>query len=226
MVGYDYRAVVRIHRNYDSTDAEWNVYDQTVKEGHKNVAQGETYTVPVQLANTYPFSRAGYNCIGYAGTAQPTVVKYHPGDNVTITYNGTGGQKIEHLLCVWEEVQDHTVTFNANGGSGAPAAQTKVANVALTLSSVTPTRSGYSFEKWNTAADGSGTDYYPGGMYVVDEDVTLYAQWTVITSTGVRVKGSDSAMHQGTVWVKGSDGNMHEGTVYVKGSDGNMHQSS
>jgi hypothetical protein len=34
----------------------------------------------------------------------------------------------------------YTVTYNANGGSGAPAAQTKTAGTALTLSSTRPTK--------------------------------------------------------------------------------------
>ena len=37
---------------------------------------------------------------------------------------------------------------------------------------------------WNTAADGSGTDYVPGASYTADADVTLYAQWESSTKTG------------------------------------------
>ena len=72
----------------------------------------------------------------------------------------------------------HTVYYNANGGTGAPASQTKVYGTILTLSTTVPTRSGYVFSRWNTSPDGSGTSYYPGGQYGLDEDVTLYAIWT------------------------------------------------
>ena len=53
----------------------------------------------------------------------------------------------------------YTVTYNANGGTGAPSAQTKSYGVDLTLSSAKPTRTGYGFVDWNTNANGSGTSY-------------------------------------------------------------------
>ena len=130
------------------------------------------------------------------------------------------------LTVVTDEAGTSTVTYDANGGSGAPAAQTKESGTPLTLSSVEPVRSGYLFSNWNTASDGSGTDYQLGGQYIRDENVILYAQWTAITQSGLWVKGSDNVMHQGTVWVKGSDNNMHQCTVWVKGSDNAMHQGS
>ncbi|MBR1817313.1 MAG: InlB B-repeat-containing protein, partial [Bacilli bacterium] len=71
----------------------------------------------------------------------------------------------------------YTVTFNANGGSGAPGAQTKVYGTNLTLSSAKPTRSSYTFTGWNTKADGTGTSYASGGTYTANSAVTLYAQW-------------------------------------------------
>jgi len=39
-------------------------------------------------------------------------------------------------------------------------------------------RSGYTFEGWNTAADGSGTTYAPGDTFTMAAtNITLYAQW-------------------------------------------------
>lgn len=106
-----------------------------------------------------------------------------------------------------------TVAYNANGGSGAPSSQTKTYNTALTLSNTTPTRanasagsytvtyninysggtnptagsaartSSYTFSKWNTKSDGSGTSYNPGGSYTANAAATLYARWTSSTST-------------------------------------------
>lgn len=40
------------------------------------------------------------------------------------------------------------------------------------------TRDGYAFDGWNTAADGSGTDFAPGEPFTFEADTTLYAQWT------------------------------------------------
>lgn len=77
----------------------------------------------------------------------------------------------------------HTVTYDANGGTGAPSPQQKVYGTILTLSSVKPTWTGHTFLSWNTAQNGSGRTYNPGDQYGEDEDVTLYAQWEVKTYT-------------------------------------------
>lgn len=71
----------------------------------------------------------------------------------------------------------YAVTYNANGGSGAPSSQTKTYGVTLTLSSTRPTRTGYTFLTWNTASDGTGTDYVPGASYTANAGTTLYAIW-------------------------------------------------
>ena len=77
----------------------------------------------------------------------------------------------------------YTVSFNANGGTGAPSSQTKWYGTNLTLSSTKPTKTGYSFTKWNTKSDGSGTSYYPGGTYSSNSGATLYAIWAPNTYT-------------------------------------------
>ena len=71
----------------------------------------------------------------------------------------------------------YTISYDANGGSGAPSAQTKDGGIDLTLSSTAPTRAGYTFAGWNTAADGSGTQYASGATFTGNVNTTLYAQW-------------------------------------------------
>lgn len=75
----------------------------------------------------------------------------------------------------------YSVTFNANGGTGAPSKQTKTYGTALTLSSTKPTRTGYTFKNWNTKADGTGTTYAAGASYTANAALTLYAIWTANT---------------------------------------------
>lgn len=77
----------------------------------------------------------------------------------------------------------YTVSYNANGGTGAPGNQTKWYGENLTLSSTKPTRTGYTFAGWNTAANGNGTNYSAGGTYSSNSGVTLYAKWTANTWT-------------------------------------------
>lgn len=76
----------------------------------------------------------------------------------------------------------HTVSYNANGGSGAPGSQTKWYGSILTLSSTKPTRTGHTFQGWATSSNG-GVSYQPGGQYGSDSNVTLYAVWKANTWT-------------------------------------------
>ena len=72
----------------------------------------------------------------------------------------------------------YTVSYNANGGSGAPASQKKAQDITLKLSTTTPTRTGYTFNGWNTNNSGTGTNYAAGANYTANANVTLYAKWT------------------------------------------------
>ncbi|MBM4148578.1 MAG: hypothetical protein FJ224_05995 [Lentisphaerae bacterium] len=75
----------------------------------------------------------------------------------------------------------YTVSYNANGATGGdvPASQTKTNSVALTLASNSGSlvKTGHTFIGWNTAADGSGTDYAEGASYTANAAATLYAKW-------------------------------------------------
>jgi uncharacterized repeat protein (TIGR02543 family) len=77
----------------------------------------------------------------------------------------------------------YTVSYSANGGSGAPAAQTKTQNVSLTLSGVRPTRSGYNFLGWSTSSAATSASYQPGTAFTVNANTTLYAVWQAATVT-------------------------------------------
>ena len=70
----------------------------------------------------------------------------------------------------------HTVSYNANGGSNAPSAQTKWYGSILTLSTQVPTRTNHTFQGWATSSTGA-VAYQPGGQYGNDANVTLYAIW-------------------------------------------------
>ena len=76
-------------------------------------------------------------------------------------------------------VRTYTVSYNANGGSGAPASQTKTYGVNLTLSSTVPTRAGYAFKGWATSSTGAVV-YQAGGTYTANSSVTLYAVWELL----------------------------------------------
>lgn len=98
----------------------------------------------------------------------------------------------------------HTVSYNANGGSGAPGNQTKWWGEVLTLSSTRPTRANHTFLGWATSANGA-VAYQPGGRYGADNNVTLYAVWKLATKpptiqsfTAQRVDEAGNMVESGT----------------------------
>jgi uncharacterized repeat protein (TIGR02543 family) len=85
------------------------------------------------------------------------------------------------LYAIWQSVPMATATFNSGPGIGtiASVSETDGSNLSLP-SGAGLTYSGYSFEGWNTAADGSGTSYAPGASIVLNVNVTFYAKWTAL----------------------------------------------
>jgi uncharacterized repeat protein (TIGR02543 family) len=97
----------------------------------------------------------------------------------------TGNTKKVDGCSICYPIVTFTITYNANGGTGAPSPQTKESGKALTLSSVKPTRQGYTFLGWATSSGASNVQYNAGSSFTVDANTTLYAVWRkdeVITS--------------------------------------------
>lgn len=155
-----------------------------------NTGTSPSYTFTV--SNTVP-TRTGYTFTNKWNTkADGTGSNYNKGGSITVTSAGT-----TTLYAVWN-INTYTVAYNANGGSGAPANQTKTYGVNLTLSSTKPTRTGYTFVKWNTKSDGTGTDYASGGTYAANTGVTLYAIWQASSATLSSVTSSVAIGSSGT----------------------------
>lgn len=77
----------------------------------------------------------------------------------------------------------YVVTYDANGGSGAPANQTKWHDETLILSSTKPTKTGHTFLGWGTSIDDVTVDYAAGASYSENKAITLYAIWKANTYT-------------------------------------------
>ena len=91
------------------------------------------------------------------------------------------------LVVVTNEVDySFTLSYNANGGTGAPSSQTGTGTVVgtpshtFTISNTEPTRDGYFFDGWKTS--GGATMYQPGGSITISANTTLYAQWSPASS--------------------------------------------
>ena len=71
----------------------------------------------------------------------------------------------------------YTITYNANGGSGAPGATYKYYGKTASLSSTKPTRTGYTFKGWSTSSTATSATWSAGGSYTTNASDTLYAVW-------------------------------------------------
>jgi len=80
----------------------------------------------------------------------------------------------------------YTVSYNANGGNGAPGSQTKTHGATLTLSNTVPSRAGYTFLGWATSSTVTSVSYQPGGLYTANAGIILYAVWDV-SATEIKI---------------------------------------
>jgi len=133
------------------------------------------------------------------------------------------------------------VTFSVNGGTGtAPATLTVATGSNITLPSGTGlTKTGYTFDGWNTNAAGTGTNYNVGASYTVNSTVTLYAKWatnytvtfnsngatsgsapaaqTVIAGSSITVPGAGSMSKTGYTFANWNTNAAGTGVIWVPG---------
>jgi uncharacterized repeat protein (TIGR02543 family) len=148
-----------------------------------------------QSLNTNYFNYSGYIFTGWNTEVAGNGTAYTDSQVITITSDIT-------LYAQWKlneseedetpnnPTQMHTVTFNPNGGSGIMSEQSFIDNIPQPLNTNIFKRTGYVFREWNTSPDGNGTTYMPGNYYLLNDNITLYAQWTANTYT---VKFNDNS---------------------------------
>lgn len=119
--------------------------------------QKKTQGVDLTLSSTVP-TRTGYQFLGWTTTRDvfTTGGTFQPGGSFSMDYHVV-------LYAYWKKLQTYSIHYDANGGSGASATQTKTEGVALTLSSTIPTKSGYRFMGWTISKNQPNAGmYYPG----------------------------------------------------------------
>lgn len=135
-----------------------------------------------------------YNINGVTGTktlgsGSVTVPRTHASQtvgisismNMDVTWNGTYAGTVSNSTSDgMSALASYSVSYSANGGTGAPGAQTKWHGEALTLSSAAPTRAGYTFQGWATSSNAASAAYAAGGSYTANSAATLYAVWKVV----------------------------------------------
>ncbi len=123
-----------------------------------------------------------YNGIGWSSMSFPSDTLYSIWGNSSANIFAVGASRILH----YQPTDTFTVTYDANGGSNTPTDSNSPYNDGATVTVLGTggmTRTGYTFSKWNTQADGSGTDYLPGATFTIRKNMILYAKWTINTYT-------------------------------------------
>ena len=166
--------------------AQWTINTYTVTYDANGGSGAPTdpnspynYNSTVTVLGAGSMSRAGYTFTGWNTQAGGGGTSYSQGNTFSITANTT-------LYAQWTAASGYSVSYHANGGSGAPTdpnnPYSSGASVTV-LGAGSMTRTGYSFAGWNTQAGGGGTPYSGGNTFNITADTTLYAQWTINTYT-------------------------------------------
>lgn len=174
------------------------IADEDKNGTFKNLTTENDVTInlyPVYQGNVYNITYDAGN-----GTNNPdNPINYTTGNSYELydatldgyTFNGwydQNGNKISKItedmygdltLTAKYTANAYNIVYNANGGSVSPSSKTVTYNSKIG-SMPTPTRSGYTFAGWYTAASG-GTNYTSDTVYKIVGDKTLYAHWNVVT---------------------------------------------
>ena len=91
------------------------------------------------------------------------------------------------ILAAGAELTTHTISFNANGGSGNMESTQFISGISASIPGNTFTKEGYGFVGWSTSADSTEVAYEDQGEISLSGDIELYAVWlplpTIIEDT-------------------------------------------
>jgi uncharacterized repeat protein (TIGR02543 family) len=161
--------------------AKWNLTQYNVTYYSNGATSGtvpvdsSTYTmggsVPIS-GNTGTLARTGYSFIGWGISSTDTVNQYVSGNSYTVGTNN---------IAFWARWSANTyrVTFDANGGTGAPSKafdDYTTAGTAISLATRnTLAKSGYNFTGWGLSAVSTPV----ADPFTTAASIDLYAQWSV-----------------------------------------------
>jgi uncharacterized repeat protein (TIGR02543 family) len=128
-------------------------------------------------------------CVSQGGTGTTYTVGY--------SFSVTGNQTLYARWVNAGDIQQYTVTFNANGATGGTPSlsQTVYDGISITIPTQgTLVNTGKNFAGWNTTADGTGISYVAGSSLVVLANIMLYAKWIIDPN-------ADTPLPEGTITV-------------------------
>ena len=191
--------------NKNSTQATGEMATQNIPFGKR-----------VQLS-TLGFNTTGGNFLGWSTTETGNVVfsatdymEYDLAGIKAIAQDTADDKNITLTLYAQWGVNTYSIKFNANGGTGTMADLPMTYGTPANLTTNGFSKTGYSFVKWTTNADGTGEDYTNGeevNNLTAENGVTvnLYAQWTAKKYT-VTLNAGDGTINAGNDgWARAGD---------------------
>lgn len=166
-------ANITFHRNASSSDTQ-------------TTSQTLTYGVANQKFVSNTFERDGYKFKGWAATQNASKADYPDSCGVVDQWIINNYPKTD-LYAVWS-TNSYKITYDANGGTNAPAMQSFLYNSGEKLSTQVPVRTGYKFVGWR-----SGTTVYNPGDSIPNGtmNLNLKAMW-IVNSYQVAFDGNRS----------------------------------
>ena len=144
-------------------------FDGNTSTGGSTAAQSANAPTALTING---FTKPGFTFDGWATSSGGAVV-YANSATYSFASNTT-------LFAHWTVIPAamHTVQFDGNSLDTTGSMTNQTANTSTTLNSNGFALAGWTFEGWNTQANGSGTPYADGFSYSFASNVTLYAQWS------------------------------------------------
>lgn len=204
----------------------------TPSDGYKNTSE------------TFPWTATITGLAADATSASITM--YYTWKSWDLTDGTYSGNRIAKTLTITgiPAAATYTVSYDANGGTGAPGSQTKTAGVSLTLSSTSPSKANttttwstninanggtgsvnsvsatatqyWGFTYWKSSYDNS--TYNPGASYTTDASTTMVAQWYATGEATMTLPTADKFTKTGYVCI-GFDTNPNATTpTYAPGA--------
>jgi uncharacterized repeat protein (TIGR02543 family) len=166
-------------------------------------------TPVIVLGNTGSLVKTGNTFTGWNTAADGSGISYSPGNAFAMPSSNVT------LYAQWTPVvpSTYTVTYLGNGNNSGTNPPTDLSSPYMSGSTVTVlgnsgspilAKTGNQFAGWNTAADGSGTNYVGGDIFTINADTILYANWIIggfrITYNGNNFTGGTVPSSSGTFY--------------------------
>lgn len=151
-----------------------------------NVSGYGTFNVAINGTTTSSGITDYYTAHPYGTKYSISGVSATTGHTYNGVYSGSASGTITKATSVFLNftTNSYSITYNNNGGSGSVSSQSFKHGKSVTISAGTAlSKTGHTFNGWNTNAAGTGTNYTVGTAYTPNQNLTLYAKWKANTYT-------------------------------------------